>query len=216
MITTYQIACVGMPGRGKTMAFRNMNPETTGYINMESKPLPYLNKYKHYCTPNNWQEAYQKLIEYAKNKDIEQVVFDSFSSYVDSLLKTARETKKNFEVWNLYNEEIGNLLYIFKKYPKFLFVTAHYEWVQNESGAIEKRIKVKGKEWEGMIEKEFTIVHYADIRVLNGKREYLLEIQCDGKNSTKTPPMFLSSEEQNTIENDYAVFLEIMKKKLNE
>lgn len=214
--TPYQIAVVGMPGRGKTMAFRNMNPDTTGYINMESKPLPYVNKYKHYCTPNNWQEAYQKLIEYAKNKDIEQVVFDSFSSYVDSLMKTARDTKKGFDVFSYYNQEIGNLLYIIKKYPKFIFVTAHYEWVNNEDGAVEKRIMIKGNEWKGMIEKDFTIVHYADVRVKDNKRKYILELQCDGKNSAKTPPMFLSSEEQDTMDNDYAVFLDVMKNKLNE
>ena len=36
-------------------------------------------------------------------------------------------------------------MFLFKKYPKDIFVTAHYEWIQNEGGAIEKRIKVKGK-----------------------------------------------------------------------
>jgi len=44
----------------------------------------------------------------------------------------------------MYNEEIGKLLFIIRKYPKDIFVTAHYEWIQNESGAIEKRVKVKG------------------------------------------------------------------------
>lgn len=99
--TPYQFLLVGMPGRGKTMSLRNLNPETTGFINMENKPLPFINKFKFYSTPDNWQECYQKLIEYAKNPSIELVVLDSFSAYVDSLLKTARDTKKGSNVRSL-------------------------------------------------------------------------------------------------------------------
>ena len=212
--TPYQTALVGMSGRGKTMAFRNLNPETTGYINAEAKPLPFENKFKHYCTPNTFQETYQKLIEYAKNKEIEVVVLDSFSAYVESLLRTARETKKNFDIWNMYNDEIGKLMYIIKRYPKDILVTAHYEWVETEEGAVEKRIAVKGKEWKALIEKEFTIVHFADMRVIEGKRKYTISLNSDGKSSAKTPPMFLV-DGQEEIDNDYVPFLSRMNEILN-
>jgi hypothetical protein len=201
MSTPYQIVIVGSSGKGKTYSFRNMNPETCGFINMESKPLPFLNKFKNYYVPNNWQDAYTKLIEYAKDPKITEVVLDSFSAYMDSVLKTARETKKGFDIWNLYNEEIGKILYIFKKYPKDIITCAHYEWIQTEEGAIEKRIKVKGKEWEGMIEKEFTIVLYADVKVQDKKREYYLKLNTDGKDSAKCPPLFIK-DEQDSIPND--------------
>ena len=202
----YQFLLIGMPGRGKTMAFRNMNPETTGFINMESKPLPFINKFKHYSAPNNWQECYQKLIEYAKDSTIEVVILDSFSAYVDSLLKTARDTKKGFDIWNYYNEEIGKLQYLIKKYPKHLIVTGHYEWVETEEGAVEKRLAVKGKEWKGMLEKDYTIVNYADVSVKEGKREYFVTMNSDGKSSAKTPPMFLEEGEEKIV-NDYNEFL---------
>lgn len=94
--TPYQIAIVGMSGKGKTMAFRNMNPKTCGYINAECKPLPFVNKFSNYKTPKTWQETYDTLIEYYKKDDITEVVLDSFSAYVDSLLKTAREKFKGF------------------------------------------------------------------------------------------------------------------------
>jgi archaellum biogenesis ATPase FlaH len=145
MNTAYQFALVGMSGRGKTMAFRNMDPETTGYINMENKPLPYLNTFKHYSTPNNWQECYQKIIEYAKDSSIKVVIVDSFSAYIDSVLKTARDTKRGFDIWNYYNEEIGKFLYVIQNIRKHIIMTAHYEWVETEEGAVEKRIMVKGK-----------------------------------------------------------------------
>jgi hypothetical protein len=212
--TPYQFLLIGMPGRGKTMALRNMNPETTGFINMESKPLPFINKFKHYSTPNNWQECYQKLIEYAKDSTIEVVILDSFSAYVDSLLKTARDTKKGFDIWNYYNEEIGKLQYIIKKYPKHIVVTGHYEWVETEEGAVEKRLAIKGKEWKGMLEKDYTVVHYADVTVADGKRNYYITLNSDGKSSAKTPPMFLDEGEEKIV-NDYNLFIGKVNDKLN-
>jgi hypothetical protein len=210
----YQFLLIGMPGRGKTMALRNMNPETTGFINMESKPLPFVNKFKHYSTPSNWQECYQKLIEYAKDVTIEVVILDSFSAYVDSLLKTARDTKKGFDIWNYYNEEIGKLQYIIKKYPKHIVVLGHYEWVETEEGAVEKRLAVKGKEWKGMLEKDYTIVHYADVIIVDAKRNYFITLNSDGKSSAKTPPMFLEEGEEKIV-NDYDLFIERVNDKLN-
>jgi len=212
--TPYQIALVGMSGKGKTMAFRNLDPETTGFVNMESKPLPFINNFKHYSAPNNWQECYQKLIEYAKDDSIKVVVLDSFSAYLDSLLKNCRETQRGFDIWNKYNEEIGKLLFAVKKYPKHIIVTAHYEWVETEAGAIERRIMVKGKEWKSMVEKDFTIVHYADMKLDDKKRVYYITLNSDGTSSAKTPPMFLCEGEE-IIENDYALFLERINDKLN-
>jgi hypothetical protein len=212
----YQFAIVGMSGKGKTMSFRNMDPITTGFINIENKPLPFANKFKYYSTPKDWQETYQTLIEFAKNPEITQVVLDSFSAYVDSLLRTAREIKKGFDVWNLYNEEIGKLMYIIKRYPKDILMSAHYEWVETEEGAVEKRIAVKGKEWKGMIESNFTIVHYADMKVTaDKKREYFITLNSDGKSSAKTPPMFLTNEMEQDIPNDANAFLERVREILN-
>ena len=94
----YQIAIVGQSGKGKTMTFRNMNPETCAFINMEGKPLPFENKFTKYFMPDTWQECYQNLAECYKDETITEVILDSFSAYVDSLLKTARETKKGSNV----------------------------------------------------------------------------------------------------------------------
>jgi len=214
MPTPYQIAIVGMSGKGKTMAFRNMNPETCGFINAESKPLPFINKFKHYCTPNSWQETYQKLIEYGKNPEITEVVLDSFSAYTDSLLKTAREIKKGFDTWNYYNEEIGKLMFLIKKYPKDIIVTAHSANVETEEGVAERRIAVKGNEWNKTgIEKDFTIVLFAEVNLSTGKREYILNLLSDGKTSAKTPPLFIE-EGKESIPNDAQIFLQYVRKVL--
>ena len=213
----YPIAIVGMSGKGKTMAFRNMNPDTCGYINSECKPLPFVNKFKHYALPKTWQETYQQLIEYAKNDTITEVVLDSFSEYVDSLLKTAREKFKNFDIWNFYNEEIGKLVFLIKHYNKDIFVIAHSANVETETGVSERRIAVKGNEWnKAGVEKTFTIVHFADVRLVDGtKREYILQLNSDGRTSAKTPPMFLR-EGEDAIPNDCNEFLKRIRETLNQ
>jgi len=66
MTQPYQIAVVSASGKGKTMSFRNMNPETCGFINAEGKPLPFINKFKHYCTPNTWTELIRNLSNMGK------------------------------------------------------------------------------------------------------------------------------------------------------
>jgi len=212
----YQIAIVGMSGKGKTMAFRNMNFETCGYINAECKPLPFINKFKYYSIPKTWQETFDKLIEYYKDDKITEVVLDSFSAYVDSLLKTAREKFKGFDTWNFYNEEISKLLFFIKNYNKDIFVTAHSANVETDSGVAERRIAVKGNEHnKAGVESTFTIVNFVDVRLVDGgKREYFLQLNSDGNTSAKTPPMFLHENEE-TIPNDCNQWLNRIREILN-
>jgi hypothetical protein len=215
MIVPYQIAIVGMSGKGKTMSLRNMNSKTCGFINAEGKPLPFINKFEHYATPISWQETYQKLLEFAKDTTITEVVLDSFSAYTDSLLKTCRETKKNFDIWNMFNEEVGKLLFIIKKYPKDIIVTAHSANVETENGVAERRIAIKGNEWNKTgVEKEFTIVTFAEVKMGTGKREYVLDLLSDGKTSAKTPPIFMKDGED-SIPNDANELLQYVRTILN-
>lgn len=39
----YKTLVVGASGRGKTYMFRDLDPNTTGFINVEDKPLPFKN-----------------------------------------------------------------------------------------------------------------------------------------------------------------------------
>lgn len=188
----YKVLLVAQSGKGKTYSARNLNRETTGFINVENKPLPFKGQFKHHTRCNSYGEAYNALIEYAKNPEIDLIFFDSFSAYVDLLLLECRKTKKGFDVWNLYAEEIGKLLNIIKRIPKEIYVTAHYE-VLSPEGTQEKRVKVKGKEWEGVIEKEFTIVLYTD-RKFNEKKEIeaWFDLALEGSSAKCPPDMFTS------------------------
>lgn len=202
----YKVLLVGQSGKGKTMSFRNMDPETTGFINQEDKPLPFKNKFKHHSRPKNIAETKAVLKKYADDPSIKAICLDSLSAYMDMLLAECRATKKGFDVWAAYNEEIAKFLNYIKSIQKEVFITAHYEILGIE-GNQEKRVKVKGREWEGVIEKEFTVVLYADNKFNDkGLPEYHLNtVQED--TSAKCPPGLLG-DDVIKVENDCNKILE--------
>jgi len=185
-----------------------MNPNTTGFINIENKPLPFKNNFKFHSRPNNTNEAKRSLKEYADNPEITCIVIDSLSAYLDMLIAECRATKKGFDIWNMYNEETAKFFNFIKKVEKEVFITAHYEWIQDEGGAKERRVKIKGKEWESLVEKEFTIVLYAD-KTLNQttkKAEAWFDLALENS-SAKCPPAIFG-EDTFKIDNDSNLVLE--------
>ncbi len=204
-----KVLIVGASGRGKTFALRNLNPNTTGLINVENKPLPFKNEFKYHFRPTKFIDAYNKLVEFGQNPDINIIVIDSLSAYTDLLLGELRVKYKGFDIWSNYNLEVGKLLDMIKRVPKEVYVTAHYEILGIE-GVQEKRVKVKAKEWEGQIEKEFTIVLYIDSKLKDGKPVYFLNAYQEGT-SAKCPPDLLGKDLL-SITND----LGLVSQKINE
>lgn len=196
----YKIAIVGQTGSGKTYGSRTLDPDTTGFINIENKPLPFKNNFKYHARPANANSVMAALKDYSDNPNITLIMIDSFSAFVDMLLGEARQSKRGFDVWNLYNEEIGKFLNLVKLAKKEVIITAHDETL-NIEGAPEKRIKVKGKEWEGLIEKEFTIVLYSEKKFIDKKPTYNLILVGEGM-SAKCPPDIFGSEVLK-VPNDY-------------
>lgn len=140
----YKILVAGASGKGKTYMSRTLDENSTGYVNVENKPLPYKNKFKFHSRVTSASEAMSKLIEYAKNDEIKVIFFDSFSAYMDMVLKDARQTKRGFDVWTEYNTKIAEFHEILNKIQKEVFVTGHYEILDIE-GVPEKRLKVHGE-----------------------------------------------------------------------
>jgi hypothetical protein len=183
----YKVLLVGQSGKGKTYSFRNCDPLTTGFINVENKPLPFKNNFKFHKRINTFNEVLDTMKEYATNPAIKIICIDSFSAYMDLVLAEARKTKKGFDIWNMYNEEIAKFAQYVKKCDKEVYVTAHYEILGIE-GNQEKRVKVKGKEAEGQVEKDYTIVLYADNKFNEkGVPEYYFNLAQEGT-SAKCPP----------------------------
>lgn len=196
----YKVLLVGGSGKGKTYSFRNMDPNTTGFLNIEDKPLPFKNNFKYHKRVTNYVEALSTLVEFAKNSEITCIVVDSFSAYGDLVLKEMRRTRSGFDIWSGYNEEVARFNEYVKAIQKEIFVTAHYEILSLE-GAAEKRVKVAAKQWEGVFEKDYTVVLYAENKFNEAnKPEYFYSLVGEGT-SAKCPPEIFG-EDVHRVPND--------------
>lgn len=201
----HKICLVSSPGKGKTYSFRNMDEAKTGFINAENKPLPFDKNFKYYAKPKKFSGALKAIEDYAKNPEINCIVLDSMSEVFGMLIEEMRANFRGFDVWDNYNKGITKFMNLVKSVEKEMFLTAHYE-VINIEGEPEKRIKTKGKEWEGMIEKEFTVVMYADSKFVNDKPSYFFKLAAEGS-SAKCPPKIFG-EEVFKIPNDSQAILD--------
>lgn len=209
----YKILLVGATGGGKTYSFEKMNPETTGFINIENKPLPFKNNFKFFKNTTTIKEFGEVLNEFNSNKNIDCLVIDSFSAYIELALQELRAIGiSGYDLWSQYNSRIGMFCSDMKAIRKHVFTVAHYEILDIDGeGTKEKRVKCKGKEWEGMLEKEFTIVMYTKVNKTKGKLpEHLFRIINDGDDSTKVPPGIFEKDKF-TIPNDSNFVLQKIK-----
>jgi hypothetical protein len=183
----YKVLLVGSSGMGKTYMMRTLDKDSTGFVNVENKPLPFKNEFKNHKRVTTASEAMTALIEYAKDDKIKLIVFDSFSAYMDLVHRDARQTQKGFGIWEEYNSKIDDFHVVLNKIQKEVLVTGHYEILDIE-GAPKKRLKVLGKQNEGRVERHYTIVMYADNKYNDaGKPEYFLRLAGEGI-SAKCPP----------------------------
>lgn len=202
-----KILVVAKSGSGKTTSLRNLDPLTTGLLNVEYKELPFEDNFKFHELCTSAQVAYTKLVEWARNPEVKTVAIDSLSAYLDYLMLDAKATKKGFDIFNYYNEQIGIFMNLIKRYPKPVILTAHYEWLQDEGGMKERRVKCSGKQFEGNIEAHFTTVVYGDVKIglIDKKRDYIFVLNADGTNSAKCPPHYFP--DINEIPNDCNLLL---------
>lgn len=206
----YKILILGNSGKGKTFGSRTLDPASTAFVNIENKPLPFKNNFKYIFKPKTVKEIDDTLALIAQQAVVKTIVYDSFSAFVDMLLAECRAKYKNFDIWNNYNDGIAKMLNIIKSIDKEIIVIAHYETL-NVEGDQEKRAKVKGKEWEGLIEKEFTIVLYADRNKDDkGVVQAWLDLSLDASSSKCPPDIFGPGVHR--IENDYNFLVQTIQK----
>lgn len=205
----YKIAIVGGSGKGKSYSFRNMDEKSTGFVNVENKPLPFKRNFKYNGRPKNRAGVMKCVKDYSENPEITCMVIDSFSAVMDIILEEVRRRYSGFDIWSNYNKHVGEFIKEIKQITKEVFVSAHYE-ILNPEGEAEKRIKTKGNEWAGMIEKEFTMVLYAENKFTNGKPSYIFRTVGEGL-SAKCPPGIFG-EDVMEIDNDANEVLKAVRK----
>lgn len=208
-------AILGPSGMGKSTSLRNMKKDEVYIINTERKTLPFPNhKDYHQIWAETTKEVFDtlsnpKLIDSTK---IKAIVIDSFSAFSDMLVAEARILRSGWDVWMYYAEMLQKLFKLQKalvKKGKDVIMICHDETISGEDTAV-KRIKVKGKEWEGLVEKEFDVVLWAAVRVVaNAEPDYLFKTRTDGKIPAKAPMGYLPPE----VPNDLQAILDIIRQK---
>jgi hypothetical protein len=174
MRTDYgKVLILGQSGYGKSFTAKTANLETTGYINVERKPLPFQGKFKWTGKPKNWMSFIANLKDYGSNPEITHIFIDSQSMAFDELYKEMQKNFKGFDIYGNYNRMVVEYFDLLRDIEKDIIVTGHDEILLVE-GYRQRRAKIHGKTYEGRVEAYFTTVLYADKRLKENKTEFFL------------------------------------------
>jgi ABC-type multidrug transport system ATPase subunit len=203
MARTYLI--LGPSGRGKSTSFENLDKATTLIINSERKALPFKNSASFIqVRPKTVREVFETLNKYKNSDKLKTLVIDSFSSIADLIVHEMRVMYSGFDIWQKNSEKIYEFFKIIKEYNDNnidVIVTGHDETLEGDTGTV-KRLKVKGKEWEGIVEKEFDIVLWASVAMLDETNaSYQFITQTNGVFPAKSPAGMLPRSMYNDMAN---------------
>lgn len=209
------ICIMGESGSGKTTSMRNLNPETTMYVDCDKKGLSwkgwrndFSGDKKNYIQTDFPQVALQILQKVDKSeqyKHINVIVFDTINGLmVADEMRRMRE--KGYDKW----QDLAASIYGLIDYaltvrddltPIFI---AHTQTDHDDNGFMFTRIKTSGRKLDKItLESKFSTVLLS--KVLDGK--YVFDTQSD--NSTAKSPM--GAFEEKDIPNDIAAVLEALK-----
>lgn len=206
------ICIMGESGSGKTTSMRNLDPDTTYYIDADRKGLSwkgwkkqYNTEKKNYFCSDEPDRVKAKLAGISeKCPKIKTVVIDTIGSImVADEMRRSRE--KGFDKWLDLATCIWDMVdmaYLLREDLTVIFV-AHTQTERTEDGYIFTKIKTSGKKLDKIcLESKFTTVLVA--KCING--EYVFETHA--KNSTAKTPMGLFDTD--TIPNDIKTVIEAL------
>lgn len=205
---------MGESGSGKTTSMRNLDPETTFYIDCDKKGLSwkgwreqYNVDKKNYLVTDFAQTVMQTLNAISKNEDyshIKTVVIDTLNGIMVAD-EVRRMKEKGFDKWQDLAQCVWSLLdslYTFRD-DLTIIVICHSQTQKEDDGYTFTRIKTSGKKLDKLnVESKLTTVLNAVCK--DGK--YIFKTHAE--NSTAKTPM--GAFEENEIENDIVKVLEAL------
>lgn len=208
------ICIMGESGSGKTTSMRNLNPETTMYVDCDKKGLSwkgwrndFSGDKKNYIQTDFPQVALQILQKVDKSeqyKHINVIVFDTINGLMVAD-EMRRMKEKNYDKWMDLAASIYNLIDYALTVREDLtpIFIAHTQTDHDDNGFMFTRIKTSGRKLDKItLESKFSTVLLS--KVVNGK--YVFETQSD--NSTAKSPM--GAFEEKDIPNDIAAVLKAL------
>lgn len=168
-----KVLILGPSGNGKTFLGKTADFEKTGFINVSRKSLPFKGNFKHHGRPKTWIGFVKNLKDYGENTEIDKIIIDDITMAFDMLLQECQRQLKGFDVYSAYNRQVPEFLDLVRDIQKDIIVTGHDEVLLIE-GYKQKRAKIHGKQYEGLVERYFTTVLYADKKLKEDKPYYFL------------------------------------------
>lgn len=203
---------MGESGSGKTTSMRNLDPDSTYYIDSDRKGLSwkgwkkqYNTEKKNYFCSDEPEKVKSKLIGISeKCPKIKTIVIDTIGSImVADEMRRSRE--KGFDKWLDLATcvwDMVDMAYLLREDLTVIFV-AHTQTERTEDGFIFTKIKTSGKKLDKIcLESKFTTVLIA--KCIDG--EFVFETRA--KNSTAKTPMGLFDTD--TIPNDIKTVIEAL------
>lgn len=188
------ICIMGESGAGKTTSMRNLDPESTYYIDCDGKGLAwkgwrsqYSEERKNYYTCRDIPKIEAILAGIsARRPELKTIIIDTLNTcMVDKEVKSM--TEKGYDKWIDLTQYVWNVVETAGKLREDLtvIIVMHSETVRDDMGYAFTRIKTNGRKLEKVIlESLFSTVLLAK-RDNNGR--YIFETQA--KSSTAKSPM---------------------------
>lgn len=208
------ICIMGDSGAGKTTAFRNIDPQTTMYVDCDKKGLSWKGwrkqfsvENRNYMTTDNPNAALTILKKVNTEKffeNIKVIVFDTINGLMVAD-EMRRMKEKGYDKW----QDLAACIYGLIDYaltvredltPIFI---AHTQTEMDDSGYMFTHIKTSGKKLDKIVlESKFSTVLLA--KCMDGK--YLFETNSN-RSTAKSP---LGAFENKTIDNDITLVLKAL------
>ena len=207
------ILIMGESGSGKTTSMRNLNPETTFYIDADKKGLNWKGWKSQYNAENKNYIATSKANDIkvlldkinTEQTQIQTVVIDTLNGVmVDD--EFARMKEKGFDKWQDMAYSIYDIISIANTLRENLTIifVMHSQTERDDTGFYFTRAKTSGKKLDKVVvESKFSTVLLA--KCLDGK--YIFET----KNNNSTVKAPLGAFDTDFIENDILKVLEALK-----
>ena len=191
-----KVLILSQSGNGKTFLSKTADFERTGFINCSRKPLPFKGNFTNHGRPKTWAGFIKNFSDYAANPVIDNIIIDDITMTFDNLLQECQANFKGFDVYSAYNKRIPEFLDLVRDTEKDIIVTGHDEILAVE-GYKQSRAKIHGKQFEGIVERYFTTVLYAEKKMKDGKPTYQLKT-FEENTSAKCPEGLFSNEKGET------------------
>lgn len=217
------ILIVGYSGSGKSTSYEGLpQDETTAIIETELKALPFKNKFPKIKTIESF-EAFNKAFDIFKADPVVKIiVIDSISKHLERCLHYCRCGFKNYDIWTNYGGMGTALMNSMHSRDKIIIAISLDELVEeesNETGVVAKTYRkmaatFMGKELQGKIDKEFTIVCHTVLKKdqATGLMNFRFRVKPDGLTTAKTPRSMFSDAKDGLISNDMALIIKEISK----